>query len=220
MAAIVAALAVIAAAAAAAASSAVAAAAADLLSHRHHHFAGQGIDRRCVPELDYLHGEASGGSGGTPRPSVEAQAGWANNGLGVRLGANWRSGTTVNSMTGDNLRFSPLAPSNLRLFDNLGDQPDLVVKHPWMRGTQLRFEVSNIFNARPNVRDATGAVPLSYTQFARAARPNGDDQLPQAVLAVAPSDHARAAAGDAIDCPAPVEPAAAAPSPAPANQTP
>lgn len=118
--------------------------------------------RPGLPELDYLHGEASGSSGGTPRHSVEAQAGWANNGLGIRLGANWRSGTTVNSLTGGNLHFSPLATFNLRLFDNLGDQPDLVVRHPWLRGTQVRFEVNNLFNAKPNVRDASGAVPLSY----------------------------------------------------------
>lgn len=115
-----------------------------------------------MPELDYLHGEASGASGGTPRHVVQAQAGWSNNGLGARLGANLRSGTTVNSLTGDDLRFSPLATFDLRLFDNLGDQPGMVLKHPWLRGTQLRLEVTNLLNSRPKVRDASGAVPLSY----------------------------------------------------------
>jgi hypothetical protein len=115
-----------------------------------------------LPELDYLHGEAAGGTGGTPRHTVEAQGGWSNNGLGARISANWRSGTTVNTLAGDNLRFSPLATFNLRLFDNFGDQPDLLVKHPWLRGTQLRFEVNNIFDRKPNVRDASGNVPLSY----------------------------------------------------------
>lgn len=115
-----------------------------------------------LPELDYLHGEAAGGSGGTPRHKVEAQAGWSNNGLGVRGGADWRSGTTVNTLTGDDLRFSSLATFNLRLFDNLGDQPELVLKHPWLRGTQLRFEVNNLFDSKPAVRNASGEVPLSY----------------------------------------------------------
>jgi hypothetical protein len=115
-----------------------------------------------LPELDYLHGEAAGGTGGTPRHTVEAQGGWSNNGLGARISANWRSGTTVNTLAGDNLRFSPLATFNLRLFDNFGDQPDLLVKHPWLRGTQLRFEVNNIFDRKPNVRNASGNVPLSY----------------------------------------------------------
>ncbi|MBV9527854.1 TonB-dependent receptor [Sphingomonas sp.] len=115
-----------------------------------------------VQEIDYLHGGAAGESGGTPRHSVEAQAGYFNNGLGARLGANWRSGTTVTSLTGDNLHFSPLATFNLTLFANPGDIPEVVVKHPWLRSTQVRFQVTNLFNSRPNVRDASGAVPLSY----------------------------------------------------------
>ena len=93
---------------------------------------------------------------------VEAQAGYFNNGLGARIGADWRSGTTVTSLTGGNLHFSPLATFDLKLFANPGDIPELVVKHPWLRGTQVRFEVNNVFNARPNVRDAAGGVPLSY----------------------------------------------------------
>ena len=36
------------------------------------------------------------------------------------------------------------------------------MKQPWLRGTQVRFEVNNVFNNRPNVRDAFGNVPLSY----------------------------------------------------------
>jgi hypothetical protein len=114
------------------------------------------------PELDYLHGDASGQSGGTPRHEVEARAGYFNNGLGARISANWRSGTTVNTLTGDNLHFSPLATFDLRLFANPGDIPEAVVKHPWLRGTQVRFEVENIFNARPKVHDAGGNVPLNF----------------------------------------------------------
>ena len=114
------------------------------------------------PEIDYLHGDAAGSGGGTPRHQVEAQAGWANNGLGARLGANWRSGTTVNTLTGDDLRFSPLATFDLRLFANPGDIPEIALKHPWLRSTQLRLEVNNLFNSRPKVHDAAGNVPLSY----------------------------------------------------------
>ena len=113
-------------------------------------------------DLDYLHGDATGSSGGTPQHKVEAQAGYFNNGLGVRIGANWRSGTRVDTLTGDDLRFSSLGTFDLRLFANPGDIPELVVEHPWLRGTQVRFEVNNIFNARPRVRDAAGSVPLSY----------------------------------------------------------
>jgi hypothetical protein len=114
------------------------------------------------PVLDYLHGDPTGSSGGTPRHNVQAQLGYFNNGLGARIGANWRSGTTVNTLTGDNLHFSPYGTFDLRLFANPGDIPEVVVKHPWLRATQVRFEITNIFNARPQVHDAAGAVPLNY----------------------------------------------------------
>jgi outer membrane receptor protein involved in Fe transport len=115
-----------------------------------------------LPVLDYLHGAPVGELGGEPRHDVQAQAGWFNNGLGVRIGANWRSGTTVNALTGDDLHFSSLGTFDLRLFANPGDIPEVVVKHPWLRGTQVRFEVNNIFNSRPKVHDAAGNVPTNY----------------------------------------------------------
>ena len=118
--------------------------------------------RPGLPDLDYLHGDAAGQTGGTPRHVVQAQGGYFNNGLGARLSANWRSGTRVDTLTGDNLRFSPLATFDLRLFANPGDIPEVVVKHPWLRGTQVRLEFDNILNSRPKVHDASGNVPLNY----------------------------------------------------------
>jgi hypothetical protein len=118
--------------------------------------------RPGLPELDYLHGDALGSTGGRPRHELEAQGGYFNNGLGARISANWRSATDVDSSTGDDLHFSPLATFDLRLFANLGERFDLVSKHPWFRGTSLRFEVSNIFDAKPRVRNALGDVPASY----------------------------------------------------------
>jgi hypothetical protein len=115
-----------------------------------------------LPELDYLNGDAAGSTGGTPRHQVEAQLGYFNNGLGARIGANWRSGTRVNTLTGDDLRFSPVGTFDLRLFANPGDIPEMVVKHPWLRGTQVRLEVNNAFDTKPRVRDASGIVPLNY----------------------------------------------------------
>jgi hypothetical protein len=115
-----------------------------------------------LPPIDYLHGDAAGQSGGTPRHEVQAQAGYFNNGLGARLTGNWRSGTRVDTLTGDNLRFSPVATFDLRLFANPGDIPELVVKHPWLRGTQVQLQLNNMFNSRPQVHEANGTVPLSY----------------------------------------------------------
>jgi hypothetical protein len=115
-----------------------------------------------LPNVDYLHGDASGQGGGTPRHQVEAQAGYFNNGIGARVSADWRSATTVNTLSGDNLCFSPLATFDLRLFANPGDIPEVALKHPWLRGTQVRLEVDNLFNNRPEVRAASGNTPLNY----------------------------------------------------------
>ena len=115
-----------------------------------------------IPVLDYLGGEASGAGGGTPRHKVETRAGWSNNGLGARLSANWQSATQVRTRVGDELRFSPVSTFDLRLFANLGEQPELLVKHPWLRGSSLRLEVNNIFDSKPRVRDSAGLVPINY----------------------------------------------------------
>ena len=68
----------------------------------------------------------------------------------------------MNSTTGEDLRFSPLATFNLRLFANLGERLELVSKYPVLRGSSVRFEVDNIFDAKPRVRNALGDVPASY----------------------------------------------------------
>ena len=114
-----------------------------------------------LPKLDYLHGEAVGSTGGRSRHEVQAEAGYYNNGYGARLQGNWRSGTTVDGDGGD-LRFSPYADVDLRLFANLGENFDLVAKHPFFRGASLRLDIDNIFNSRPKVRAANGTTPLSY----------------------------------------------------------
>ena len=116
-----------------------------------------------IEPLDYLDGEALGSTGGRPAHVVEVEGGYYNNGLGVRLTADWRSATRVDGgITGEGLRFSDLATFDLRLFANLGERFELVSKHPFFRGSSVRLEVNNIFNARPNVRDAAGIVPFAY----------------------------------------------------------
>jgi hypothetical protein len=124
------------------------------------------VDRAMIrpdlPQLDYLHGAPVGQTGGQPRHQVQAQAGWSNNGMGARIGANWRSGTRVDTVTGDTLHFSPVATFDLRLFANVGQYLPIVSRHPWLRGASMRFEVGNIFNASPRVRNAAGAIPTGY----------------------------------------------------------
>jgi len=114
-----------------------------------------------VPKLDYLHGEPVGPTGGRPRHEVQFETGYYNNGYGARLQGNWRSGTTVDSSSGD-LKFSPYFDVDLRLFANLSENFDLVAKHPFFRGASVRLDIENILNNRPKVRDQSGGTPPSY----------------------------------------------------------
>jgi hypothetical protein len=118
--------------------------------------------RRGLPQLDYLHGAAIGQTGGQPRHQLQAQAGWSNNGIGARLGANWRSATRVDTLGGDTLHFAPVATFDLRLFANVGQYLPIVSRHPWLRGASMRFEVGNIFNTLPRVHNKAGLVPAGY----------------------------------------------------------
>ncbi|HXG98886.1 MAG TPA: TonB-dependent receptor plug domain-containing protein [Sphingomicrobium sp.] len=115
-----------------------------------------------IDDLDYLDGEALGQSGGRARHEVKVEGGYFNNALGARISADWRSATQVDSGPTGSLRFSPFAKVDLRFFANLGERFDLVARHPWLRGTSVRFDVDNLFNRRPKVRDGAGATPFNY----------------------------------------------------------
>ena len=129
------------------------------------HFKEEVLIQNGGPRLDLLNGDATGGSGGQPRHEFEAQAGYTNNGVGFRLSGNYSTGTEVNGGTPavpERLNFSGLGTLDLRLFADFGQRLDLVKKHPWLRGTRLTVGVTNIFDARQRVTDATGATPISY----------------------------------------------------------
>lgn len=128
------------------------------------HIKDEVLIRRGLPVLDLLNGDVIGSGGGTSRHEMEAQLTYSNNGLGARITGRWRSGTSVDggvgSPTGD-LRFSPLATANARLFVNLAQIPALV-DSGWARGARVSLRIDNLFDTRPKVRDATGATPLRY----------------------------------------------------------
>ena len=120
-----------------------------------------------VPRLDLLDGAATGSTGGRPRNEIEAQAGYSNNGIGLRLSGNWRSGTRVDGALGaagggSTLYFGGLATADLRVFVNFTQMPQLIRDVPFLRGSRLHFAVTNLFDAKPDVRDAAGVVPLRY----------------------------------------------------------
>jgi hypothetical protein len=129
------------------------------------YFEDELLVRAGGPTFDLLHGSAAGNGGGQPRHQVEAQFGITEKGLGARLSANWKSATEVKgvpgSPTGD-LHFGDLAKVDLRLFANLGQNRELVAKHPFLRGTRVTVSALNLFDAREKVTDATGATPVGY----------------------------------------------------------
>ncbi|GGE20029.1 TonB-dependent receptor [Polymorphobacter glacialis] len=132
------------------------------------HLQEQLVIRDGVPVLDLLNGSATGNSGGEPRHEIEARAGIGKNGLGARLSVNWQSATSVlRDPTGattspDDLFFSSLATVNLRLFADLGQRRSLVAKAPFFRGSRISLGIDNIADARLNVRDREGVVPINY----------------------------------------------------------
>jgi iron complex outermembrane recepter protein len=122
------------------------------------------VIRPGLPVIDLLNGGSIGSGGGTSTHRVEGQLGYSNNGLGARASVQWRSATEVNgaaSGTLGDLRFSPLATADLRLFADFGQMPAFIGK-PWARGLRLTVAVNNITNERQRVRDAAGDVPLRY----------------------------------------------------------
>jgi iron complex outermembrane recepter protein len=129
------------------------------------YFNDQMLIRPGVPALDLLNGAPVSNTGGQPRQKIQAQMGLTMFGLGARLSANWQSSTQVSagaaSSTGD-LSFSGLTTINLRLFANLGQMRQVVVKHPFLRGTRITLSAVNLFDDRIQVKDAMGLTPLAY----------------------------------------------------------
>ncbi|WP_242138914.1 TonB-dependent receptor [Sphingomonas sp. TREG-RG-20F-R18-01] len=129
------------------------------------HFTDRVLVQQGGPALDLLNGDAIGSSGGQPRHELEGQAGYNNNGLGVRFSANWQSATSVNGGTIGNpqtLRFSDLGTVGVRLFGDLGQRLDLVKAHPWMRGMRVAVSVDNLFDSRQRVTGPDGTTPVAY----------------------------------------------------------
>jgi iron complex outermembrane recepter protein len=118
------------------------------------------------PVLDLLSGEALGESG-VSRHSLQLEGGVFYKGIGTRISANYRSGTTVrgSGLPGSSdLRFGDLATFDLRTFVNLEQQKWMTGEGDagFWKGARLGFNVRNLFDARQRVTDDSGTVPLRY----------------------------------------------------------
>ncbi|NRA29128.1 MAG: hypothetical protein HRU11_02620 [Parvularculaceae bacterium] len=120
--------------------------------------------REGLPELDLLNGSAISDTGGVSAHRVELSYRRWNKGLGVFARTSWRSSTEVRGdlTGGDDLKFSDLAVSNIRLAYDLGYSGAVMQRAPWLRDTRVVFGVDNMFNARVEVRDGNGDIPVRF----------------------------------------------------------
>lgn len=120
--------------------------------------------RDGLPELDLLNGSAISDSGGVSAHQLELSYRRWNNGLGVFARTSWRSGTDVRGELtgGEDLTFSDLAVSNVRMAYDLGYSGAVMQRAPWLRNTRVALGVDNMFNARVDVRDDEGNVPVRF----------------------------------------------------------
>ena len=118
-----------------------------------------------LPALDLLGGDTLADTTGNPRREFEVQLGGSRDGYGGRLVGQWRSGSRVAARSpgagSGELDFAALTTVNLRLFADLGLLP-VARDRPFLRGARITLAIGNLFDARPEVRDATGRVPLNY----------------------------------------------------------
>ncbi len=114
--------------------------------------------------LDLLRGDAIDYRGASRRHRVEFTGGIFKRGLGGRVAFDWQSATEASGLgaASDPLRWSPLARFNLGLFANLQERFAANTAPAWAKNTRLSLNVSNLFNARPTVRDAAGQTPLLF----------------------------------------------------------
>ncbi|MET0309703.1 MAG: TonB-dependent receptor [Sphingomonas sp.] len=116
-----------------------------------------------LPALDQLSGALSGQ--GSPAHQVQVQAGIKRDMLSLRLDGSWQSATQAQTGTlgnGGALTFASLTKFNLQAEANVGQNIDLLLKHPWLRGTRIALNVDNLFNAKQRVTDQNGLTPAAY----------------------------------------------------------
>lgn len=126
-------------------------------------FKDEVVIRPGLPALDQRNGGVL--ERGSPVHQVQVQTGIKRDALSFRLDGSWQSGTRVSTGTlgsGDRLSFGSLAKINLQAEANLGQDIDLLLKHPWLRGSRVILRVDNLFDARQRVTDASGATPAAY----------------------------------------------------------
>jgi len=125
-------------------------------------FSDRIVIRSGLDPVDLLSGGAIGIGGGRVRHQLDGTAAITSGGLGARIGATWRSRSSLLARvngTADMLTFSPVTIINLRAF---ADMRRIVPGSKFAKGLRLSLDVLNLTNSRQRVRDSFGNTPLQY----------------------------------------------------------
>jgi uncharacterized membrane protein YgcG len=121
------------------------------------------VIRPGLPAIDRLNNPISGNAISAHR--IDARIGMRRDWMVFGVNGSWQSGNQVSTGTlgnGDRLDFGSLTKVNLQAELNFGQNIDLLLKHPWLRGTRISLNLDNVFDARQRVTDQTGATPPAY----------------------------------------------------------
>lgn len=111
------------------------------------------------PRLDLLGGQTINGVGETPTV-LYWFGGISHMGSGINLNAQWFSPMHVRQGTPQtDLDFAPRFTFGASLFTTMSHWAP---KAKWAKGMQITLDVTNLFNSKWHVRDATGATPYAF----------------------------------------------------------
>ncbi|MET0179935.1 MAG: hypothetical protein ABW194_05560, partial [Novosphingobium sp.] len=120
------------------------------------------VIRDGLPVVDLLSGGVIGIAGAQQRDSTTGSIALTRGGTGLRLAANWRGRSflqTGSADVPDRLVFGSLLKMDLRMFADLGQLfPDRAA----LKDTRLSLVAENVANERQRVTNALGAVPQAY----------------------------------------------------------
>jgi hypothetical protein len=126
--------------------------------------------REGLAPVDLLSGDAVLFAGGRPRHQLDLSANLARPGMGLRLTAAYRSRSAVGLSDLDGnlqqIRFGALGTVSARAF---AEADRLFGRSRLTQGMRLTLAVTNLTEARENVRDTLGATPLAYQPAFRDA---------------------------------------------------
>lgn len=130
-------------------------------------FKDEVLIRQGLPVVDRLDGSSSQS---VAAHKIDALAAVKRDAWLFQVTGNWQSGTR--QMTGPigsqtRLNFGSLARIGLMTEFNPGQDIDVLLKSPWLRGSRVQLRVDNLFDARQRVTDENGVVPAAYLPMLR-----------------------------------------------------